>query len=214
MKFYCSLNAHVSFASIFSALLFCLTLSNQLVCFASSKAQNGLIVLKTDEKTQFHKTDAERHFELTEGTVLVEPEQQIELQLKEAHIKAAPGAVVLLSLKDGIGCVTNLCESGDRSVEVKYGSCSIRLSTGRQAWFAPTEAQVASAVKDEAGRPRLLKEFQSPNVGVIAEFEVSPATMLESSAVTESINKDSSVSTDRKLYNRIIKASAALTMLR
>jgi hypothetical protein len=197
---------------LLSALLVAGAIFNQNYCFAASEIQDGLIVLKTDEKTQFNKTTVDRHFELTEGTVLIEPKQQAFVQVKDASIEAAPGALVLLSMKEGVGCVTNLCEKGDRSVEVKFGDCSLRLSTGRQVWFAASEAQVASAVKDEAGRPSLLRQHQTANVGVIAEFLISPATMLESSPVVASL-KGSAEAIDRKLYNRIIKASAALTMV-
>jgi hypothetical protein len=185
---------------------------NQGYCSAASKIQNGLVVLKTDEKTQFNKTAVERHFEMTEGTALIEPKQQVDVQMKNAFVKAGSGAVVLMSMKDGVGCVTNLCEEGDRTVEVRFGDCSLRLSTGRQVWFAATESEIASAVKDEAGRPGLLRQHQTANVGMIAEFSISPATMLESNRIVESM-KSSTDSTDRKLYNRIIKASAALTML-
>jgi hypothetical protein len=185
---------------------------NQSYCSATSKVQNGLVVLKTDEKTQFKKTPVERHFELTEGTALIEPKQEVNVQVKNAFVKAGSGAVILMSMKNGVGCVTNLCEEGDRSVEVKFGDCSLRLSTGRQVWFAATESEVASAVKDEAGRPGLLRQHHTPNVGMIAEFSISPAIMLESDPIVEAL-KSSTDTTDRKLYNRIIKASAALTML-
>jgi hypothetical protein len=201
------------FYTLFPFFLFIAgVISNQGYCCAATKVQNGLILLKTDQKSQFNKTAVERHFELIDGTALIEPKQQVDVQMKNAFVQAGSGAVVLMSMKDGVGCVTNLCEEGNRSVVVRFGDCSLKLSTGRQVWFGPSESEVASAVKDEAGRPALLRQHQTANVGTIAEFSISPAIMLESNPIVEAL-KSSSESIDRKLYNRIIKASAALTML-
>ena len=66
---------------------------------------------------------------------------------------------------------------------------------------------MANAVKEEAGRPVLVRQHQAPNVGVIAEFSISPATMLDSSPIVESM-KESTVPSDRKVYNRIVKSGA------
>ena len=54
--------------------------------FASEKPTNGLVILKTDDKTQFKKTSGER-FELLEGTALIQPKQSVDIQLKDGLVK-------------------------------------------------------------------------------------------------------------------------------
>lgn len=156
--------------------------------------------------TESHKT-----FNLDDGTVLLQTRQPVEIRLGTCRLAVHSGVALLLNTKAGLGCVTNLSESAEQSVALTYGDCSLKLRAGRQAWFGPTEAVVASAIKQEPGRPLLIRQHQSPGVGIIAEFAVYPATLLDTTSLVEEM-KGSKQAKVRKLYDRIIKTSAALTM--
>lgn len=157
--------------------------------------------------TESHKT-----FNLDDGTVLLQTRQPVEIHLGPCKLAVHSGVALLLHTKAGLGCVTNLCESAEQSATLIYGDCSLKLRAGRQAWFGPTEAVVASAIKEEPGRPLLIRQHQSPGVGIIAEFAVYPATLLDTTSSVVEEMKESKQAKVRKLYDRIIKTSAALTM--
>ena len=180
-------------------------------CLASDKQSKveRLGILKTDAGAGYDNGGNGR-FQLSSGTVLLEARQALDVQMDKCSIQTPAGAALLMTLKNEIGCVTNLCEKGSSSVRVRFGDCSLKLAAGRQAWFGPNEAAVAQAVKEEPGRPSLVRQHQNAS-GVIAEFSLSPATLLDSSSIVETM-KESANPEERKLYNRIIKTSAALTM--
>lgn len=206
-----------------SSSLFALLLSTSAMRpgFAAHDAavSGPFTVLKTETKTQFGKTNTAatsgsnqtfETYELTNGSALIEPHTTVKVQLKNCSITAHSGCALLLSMNDGVGSVTNLSEGADRSTEVVFGNSSLKLGAGRQVWFGATEDAVANAVKDEPGRPTLVRQQQTP-VGIIAEFSISPITMMDTIPSVH-LMRESKVSAERKLFDRIVKTSAALTM--
>ena len=169
----------------------------------------GLGILVTEPGARCQASD--RSFKLDSGTALLETRAPLIASISDCSIEAASGVAMLLSLSPArVGCCTNLTEKSDRSITVKFGDSSLKLAAGRQAWFGPTEAAVAAAIKEEPGRPTLVRQHKNA-AGVIAEFSISPVTLLDTSVAVAAM-KESTNPQERKLYDRIVKTSAALTM--
>jgi hypothetical protein len=196
-----------AFTALASAALF--LFCRGLYAAENDQGQSRFSVFLSEPGARF--AESNQAFNLDDGTVLVQTRQPVEVHLGSCKLAVRGGTALLLNTTKGLGCVTDLCESSDQSVTVTYGDCSLKLRAGRQAWFGPTESVVASAIKEEPGRPVLVRQHQAQGVGVVAEFSVYPSSILDTTTLMQEM-KESKQARVRRLYDRIIKTSAALTM--
>jgi len=168
-------------------------------------------VLKSAPGAEFRK-EALGSFVLLAGTVLIEVEHDTEIRIEDCQIKARGGSTLLITLKNNVGSVSDLTEKADQSIDIVYGKRSLHLRSGRQVWFGAKETDVATAIREAPGAPKLLRRYDAPEIGIIEEYLFSPATVMDTNDLILTM-KDSAVSSERQLYADIVKTSAALTMV-
>jgi hypothetical protein len=175
-----------------------------------SRSNVGLAELAHTNDAKF-EIESNGVFNLYSGELLIQAKQQVFMRAGDYKASIAPGALVLVAVAQDRLIIRNLWDTRHDSVQVYVGKHCTAVNVGEEVIIASGKLQFQDVMlRDNIGRRRAHSHELTTGHTLVGS-DISLLSLIQSSDILHQMLKSSQPS-DRKVLDRLLKATACLVL--